>query len=42
VDAYPSIAKKLIITLASRLKDTTKNLLVFAADETVFTAKKEG
>lgn len=42
VDAYPSIAKKLIITLARRLKDTTKSLLVFAADETVFTTKKEG
>jgi len=42
VDAYPSIAKKLIITPAKRLKDTTKNLLVFAADETVFAAKKEG
>lgn len=39
VDSYPSIAKKLIVTLAKRLEDTTKNLLLFKADETLF--KKE-
>lgn len=30
---YPSVAKKLIVTLAKRLEDTTKTLLVFKADE---------
>lgn len=33
IDAYPSIAKKIIITLARRLEDTTKNLLVFREEE---------
>ena len=39
VDTYPSIAKKLIVMLARRLEDTTKNLLLFKADETMFKKK---
>lgn len=33
ISEYPSVAKKLIVTLAKRLEDTTKNLLVFKTDE---------
>ena len=33
VTAYPSIAKKIIVTLARRLEDTTKSLLVFREEE---------
>jgi len=39
VDLYPSIAKKLIFTLAKRLEDTTKNLLVFKTDESIHNIK---
>lgn len=33
ISEYPSVAKKLIVTLAKRLEDTTKSLLVFKTDE---------
>jgi CRP/FNR family transcriptional regulator, cyclic AMP receptor protein len=33
IASYPSVAKKMILTLAKRLEDTTKNLLVFKTED---------
>jgi len=41
IDEYPSVAKKLIITLAERLKNTTKGMLVFDLPHRVHLEQEE-